>query len=293
MMTSVTSTNTSLFPMPRNALLVECYHSLQSNRLILPTIPEISFKIRRVINDANASTSTIARVVQVDPSITARLIHIANSPLYRGRKQVDSCPEALTRLGLKTAQNIITAFSLKSVFNAGSPFINHQMIELWKHSSYVAALSAIIAHKLSGFDPDRAMLAGLIHDIGIVPVLMHADRHIELINHSDDLAEAVKQLRADIGLEIIRQWDFPEDFKEVVIHAENWRKNDDKVLDYSDIVMIAQLHSLIGIADRKTLPSIVELPVYEKLANHLQIDDSISILNKAKNEVEFIWRLLN
>lgn len=293
MKTSVTRTSASSCSSPGNALFLECYHSLQANQLILPTIPEISFKIRRAINDPNASTSMIARVVQVDPSITARLIHIANSPLYRGRKQVESCPEALTRLGLKIAQNIITAFSLKSVFNARSPFINHQMIELWRHSSYIAALSAIIAHKISGFDPDRAMLAGLIHDIGIVPVLMQADRHIELISHSEDLAEAVKQLRADIGIEIIRQWDFPSDFKEVVIHAENWYKNDNNPLDYSDIVMVAQLHSLIGTTDRKTLPNISELPVYEKLVNHLQIDDSISILDKAKNEMESIWSLLN
>lgn len=293
MMNSVTSLSASSIPLRSNALLLECYHSLQANRLLLPTLPEIAGKIRRIINDANASTATIARVIQVDPSITARLVHVANSPLYRGRKQVDSCPEALTRLGLKTAQNIITAFSLKSVFTAKSPIINHQMIELWKHSSYVAALSAIFANKLSGFDPDRAMLAGLIHDIGVVPILMHADRHSGLITHSDDLAEAVKQLRADVGLELIRQWSFPADFEDVVIQAENWQKNDDNPLDYSDIVMIAQLHSLIGTADRKTLPSICELPVYKKLANHLQIDDCISILDKAKCEMECIWNLLN
>ncbi|MGZ8195096.1 MAG: HDOD domain-containing protein [Methylosarcina sp.] len=290
---SVTRSRASLPPMPRNKLLTEFYHCLQSNQLILPTIPEISFKIRRAINDKNASTSKIARVVQIDPSITARLIQIANSPLYRGRKQVDSCPEALTRLGLKTAQNIITAFSLKSVFNAKSPFINHQMIELWKHSSYVAAISAIIAHKISGFDPDRAMLAGLIHDIGIVPILMHADRYIDAIAHSEDLVEVTKQLRADTGVEILRQWDFPADFEDVVINAENWHKNDNKPLDYADIVMIAQLHSLIGKGDTKTLPNISGLPIYKKLASHLQIDDSISILDKAKNEMEYIWSLLN
>jgi HD-like signal output (HDOD) protein len=122
---------------------------------------------------------------------------------------------------------------------------------------------------------------------------MHADRHSGLTTHSDDLAEAVKQLRADVGLELIRQWSFPADFENVVIQAENWQKNDDNPLDYSDIVMIAQLHSLIGTVDRKTLPNICELPVYKKLANHLQIDDCISILDKAKCEMECIWNLLN
>ncbi|MGZ8199799.1 MAG: HDOD domain-containing protein, partial [Methylosarcina sp.] len=56
---SVTRSRASLPPMPRNKLLTEFYHCLQSNQLILPTIPEISFKIRRAINDKNASTSKI------------------------------------------------------------------------------------------------------------------------------------------------------------------------------------------------------------------------------------------
>ena len=94
----------------KNKLLMDCYRHMQTDDLVLPTIPDVSFKIRRAINDDNSSISTIARVVQIDPSITARLIQIANSPFYMGRKKIESCPEALTRLGLKSAQDIITSF---------------------------------------------------------------------------------------------------------------------------------------------------------------------------------------
>jgi HD-like signal output (HDOD) protein len=252
----------------------------------------VAFKIRRAINDDTASNSSIARIVQVDPSITAKLIQISNSTIYVGRRKIESCPEALTRLGLKTAKDIITAFALKSVFNAKSPIIRQKMAELWAHSSYIAAISAVLAHKIPGFDPDRAMLAGLIHDIGIVPILTYADNHPDIVAHPKDLVETVKELRADIGVQIIRRWDFPEDFEDVVINAENWFRSDDAPSSYSDVVMISQLHSFIGKVEARKIPKIDDLSAYKKLAVHLDASDSINILDTAKDEIEHVRQML-
>ncbi|MCK4841381.1 MAG: HDOD domain-containing protein [Methylococcales bacterium] len=277
----------------KSRLYLNCYKHMQSDELNLPTIPDVSFKIRRAINDEGASNSKIARVVQIDPSITARLIQIANSPFYHGRRKIESCPEALTRMGLNAAQDIITAFALKSVFKAKSPIIRKKMNSLWEHSSYVAAISAVIAHKTPGFDPDRAMLAGLIHDIGIVPILTYADEEPEILESPTDLQEAIDELSVDIGIQIINQWDFPSDFADVIINAENWtRKGEDKP-DYSDIVIIAQLHSFIGKTELSKLPKMDELPAYQKLiSSSLNIDKSISILDQAKDEINHIRQLL-
>lgn len=278
----------------KNKLYLDCYKYLQSDSLALPTIPEASVKIRRAINEPNANSNKIARVVQIDPSITARLIKISNSPLYRGRRKIDSCPEALTRLGLKAAQDIITAFSLKAVFNAKSNVIRHKMQELWAHSSYVAAISAVFAHKTPGFDPDRAMLAGLVHDIGVVPILTYADRRPEILENPSDLADTIRELRALIGVQIVRAWDFPADFEDVVVHAEDWRWDSGDRATYSDIVMISQLHSLIGKIDVKKMPKMQDLPAYNKLVSgQLDADLSLNILEQAKDEIEHIRLLLN
>jgi len=278
----------------KNRLYLDCYNYMQSETLALPTIPDVSLKIRRAINEPNANSNKIARVVQIDPSITARLIKISNSPLYRGRRKIESCPEALTRLGLKAAQDIITAFALKAVFNAKSPVIRRKMQDLWAHSSYVAAISAVFAHKTPGFDPDRAMLAGLIHDIGIVPILTYADRQPEILANPEDLAETIKELRSDIGVQIIRKWDFPEDFEDVIVHAEDWFRNSGERATYSDIVMISQLHSFIGKIDIKKMPKMDELPAYKKLVSgNLDADLSINILDQVKDEIEHIRQMLN
>lgn len=278
----------------KNRLYLDCYKYMQSEKLALPTIPDVSFKIRRAINDNKANNSKIARVVQIDPTITARLIKISNSPLYRGRRKIESCPEALTRLGLKAAQDIITAFAMKAVFKARSPVIRKKMQDLWAHSSYVASISAVFAHKTPGFDPDRAMLAGLIHDIGVVPILAYADKQPDILQNPKDLLDTVKHLRAEIGIQIIRKWDFPADFEDVIINAENWYRKGNEVADYTDIVLISQLHSFIGKIDVKKMPKLDELPAYKKLmAGNLDASQSMNILDQAKDEIEQIRQMLS
>jgi len=278
----------------KNRLYLDCFKFMQSDKLALPTIPDVSFKIRRAINDDKANNSKIARVVQTDPSITARLIQISNSPLYRGRRKIESCPEALTRIGLKASQDIITAFAMKAVFKAKSPLIRKKMQELWAHSSYVASISAVFAHKTPGFDPDRAMLAGLIHDIGIVPILTYADKHPDILSNPKDLLETIRELRVEIGIQIVKKWDFPSDFEDVITHAENWHRESGNAPDYTDIVMISQLHSFIGKVDIKKMPKMDELPAYQKLVSgSLDIDQSINILDQAKDEIAHIQNMLS
>jgi HD-like signal output (HDOD) protein len=277
----------------QNPFLQLCYQEVREKTLVLPTLPDISLKIRKAINDDRANNSKIARVVQVDPAITARLIHIANSPIYHGRKKIESCPEALTRLGLRAAQHLITTFSLKAVFNGKTPQIRKRMQELWAHSSYVAAICAVLAHKTRGFDPDRAMLAALVHDIGTVPVLTFADRHPELIADLRHLDQAIQTLRAPVGAMILRKWNFPEDFEDVTVHAENWFRDHPGAPDYTDLVILAQLHSFVGTLQIHKYPRMDEIPAYRKIMEGQAATDlSKDVLGLAKEEILQIQQML-
>lgn len=276
-----------------NPLLARCVKDLEADTLILPTLPDISVKIRKAINDVKANNARIAKVVQVDPAITGRLIHIANSPLYMGRKKIESCPEALTRMGLKAAQHFITSFALKGVFIAKSAYIRKRMQELWQHSSYVAAICAVLAHKTHGFDPDRAMLAGLVHDIGVVPILTYADRHPDLISDPRQIEETTLELRTRIGIMIMRRWNFPADFDIVVAEAENWWRRGDQEPDYTDLVILSQLHSFVGTLQIHRTPRMDEIPAYRKvLTEAAGADMSKDVLGLAREEIAQIQKML-
>ncbi len=278
---------------PPNRLLLKCSRDMEASRLMLPTLPSISLKIRRVINDKTASNGKIAKVVQMDPVITARLVHIANSPLYRGRRNIESCPEALTRLGLQAAQQLITSIALKSVFIAKSGYVRKRMQDLWTHSSYVAAIAAVLAHKTPGFDPDRAMLAGLIHDIGSVPILAYADRHPELVRDSSDIERTIHELRATIGILIMRKWSFPADFEDVTLNAENWWRDEHGEADYTDLVIVSQLHSLVGTLEIHRYPRLQEVPAFRKfIGSESDTALSLDLLRLAKDEISQVRQML-
>lgn len=276
-----------------NIFYAECSNAILKEKLPLPTIPDAAIKIRRAINDEKANNMKIARVVQTDPTITARLIQISNSPFYHGRKTIESCPEALTRLGLKVAQDLITSFSLKTVFKAKTRLIRNRMNELWQHCSYVAAICAVLAHKTPGFDPDRAMLAGLTHDIGIVPILTLADRYPELNDDCSALDRAIEDFRGHVGALIVRKWNFPNDFEDIVQYADDWYRNESAVADYTDLVIVSQLHSFVGEIDIHRYPKMNTLPAYTKLVKgKLDADLSMNILELAKDEIWQIQKML-
>jgi HD-like signal output (HDOD) protein len=277
---------------PPNPFLERCIREMRAEQLSLPTLPDIAQKIRAAINSEDANSAKVARVVQMDPAITARLVHVANSALYAGRKKIESCPEALTRLGLKSAQHLITSLSLKTVFAAKTAGIRKRMAELWAHSSYVAAISAVLAHKSRGFDPDRAMLAGLIHDIGCVPVLAIADRHPEQAPDPAQLDQALRALRAPVGVLIMRRWDFPADFQRVAAYAEDWSRDHPGPADYTDLVLLAQLHSFVGTLQIHKYPRMNEIPAYGKLLGQGAADLSLDILDLAKEEIKQIQQIL-
>lgn len=270
-----------------------CCRAIENERLALPTIPDVAMKIRRSINDSNANNIKIAKVVQMDPAITARLIQISNSPLYRGRKNIESCPEALTRIGLRASQDLITSFSLRTVFKARTRLVRNRMHEVWTHSSYVAAICAVLAHKSPGFDPDRAMLAGLVHDIGIVPILTLADKHPDQIPGGNELNAIIDHFRGEIGALIMRKWNFPADFEQVVLEAENWFRNSSTEPDYTDLVIVSQLHSFVGEIGIHRYPRMDSLPAYNKLVTgKLDADLSMNILEIAKDEIWQIQKML-
>ena len=145
------------------------------------------------------------------------------------------------------------------------------------------------------------MLMGLLHDIGMLPIYYYADRYPELMDNNQSLGDLVKQLHGDLGALILANWKFPPEFIKVSIDADNWHYHTTTKNDYSDLIMIAHLHSFIGKGEEKKLlaipeeqlPHIVDLPAYKRLGiADLTAEDSVWLLNTAKNKLnklKAIW----
>ncbi len=137
----------------------------------LPTLPEIMLRAQALINSEEGSAALLARIIEQDPSLTAKILKVANSSYYGGMNQrISSLQLALARIGFNEVRNIVTAISLIKQFSKKSNLLDYKIF--WRHSLTAAYLNWRIAERagaaLSSEQRQCCFLAGLLHDIGIL-----------------------------------------------------------------------------------------------------------------------------
>ncbi len=265
---------------------------LRANRLKLPTLPQVAVRINEIIDSPNASTRQVAKVLGTDPALSARLLQTANSPLFRGNRSVDDVHAAVTRLGMVQVRNLVTAFLVSQLFHSRFPALRQRVAVLWSHSVQVAAISHVLALRFTDFKPDEAMLAGLIHDIGKLPIIAKAEKHPELANNPAAMDRLCNRLHGALGKVMVKAWHFPPAFTEVAGEHDDLQRHSSQ-LDLADIVTVANLHSYTGRHQAQNPhpdPDWGSVPAFAKLG----IDPlgSIEALKEAHDEITEIQRLL-
>lgn len=276
-------------------LLMEFYAELRSNQLNLPSVPDVAWKVRRLVDRDDTSAEQVANAVSADPAMAAKLVRACNSPLYRGFSDVRNVREAVIRLGMRTTRQLVTVFSMREVFRSRRPSLQKEMDRLWRHSREVAALCWVLADSATSIDPEEALLAGLLHDIGVVPVLVQAEHHVNLFADQANLEHAMTELRGDVGTAVLENWAFPAAFLEAVRQAENWAwESCESSPQLADIVIVAQLHAMIGANQNSSLPAFDQVPAYRRLGElELNASRSLQLLTQARARVDEVHRLLS
>ncbi len=168
------------------------------------------------------------------------------------------------------------------------------MCMLWEHSIEIASISFVLAKITHGFNAEHALLAGLIHDIGVVAILNKAVEHPLIMDSEEHLGKVIKKMHSQVGSSILSRWDFSEDFIEVTEETENWMRDYNDKSDLVDIVNIAHLHSYIDTPRQREVPIIDQIPAFHKLAlGQLTPKLSIKVLEKAKEKIAQTKALLH
>ncbi|NOX76415.1 MAG: HDOD domain-containing protein [Gammaproteobacteria bacterium] len=276
-------------------LYAEIYDDLLHDRLVVPSMPEVALKVRRMIEKDDAPIPELARAIHSDPAISAKLIKAANGALYHGQPKVESCARAVARLGLGTTKHLVVSIVLGNLFQEKikTDLLNDMARELWVHSVEVGVISMMLARVTPGLDAEEAMLAGLVHDIGELVILSYADNYPDINSDRRTLEAVIARLKGEIGAKIMREWQFPEDFASVARDADDWLRDAAPEPDYCDVVLVAQLHSYLGSPKMDSLPGFSDVPAFGKLANgELSPEDSRQILEQAKEQIHEIKRWL-
>jgi len=267
---------------------------LQSNNLTLPSFPDVAFRIKHLLDDPNVTVKDVADVLNNDPAITVKLLKTCNSPLYRTANEITSNRDAIVRLGFNTTRQLITIFALKEIFKSKNKFLQQKMGELWAHSSEVASISYVLASKTPGMNPEQAMLAGLMQDIGAIPILSYIENYPEFMKLDYKIDAIINSLKSRIGAQILENWGFSADLIEVAKNSDNWsfQSPHDKPC-YVDITIVANIHSFIGKKNHPKYPPFDQIPSFKKIGDKgLTPEESQDVLHEAQHQLDDLKALL-
>lgn len=200
------------------ALVSKLERSLQGGQLELPSLPEVAMKIRRALADDDVSVSEVARLLGTDPALAARTLRIANSAMfYRGSRPITSLNGAVSQLGYKMVRNVAMSFAAQQVFiGYGNRALRDLVSAIWRHSVHAAVISHMLARVRAKLNADEAFLAGLLHEVGKLYILMQAKDTVEAIANDAGFQSAIAAWHPRVGRAVIEAWELPPELAAAV-----------------------------------------------------------------------------
>jgi HD-like signal output (HDOD) protein len=150
------------------AILTRIAQAAASDDLIFPTTTQMALKVQRVLDDPNCSIDQLGKLVRADPLLATRVVAVANSVIYnRSGRAIDDPRSAVARIGFNTLRVLAAAVVVRQMEGmARTPAHRELAVRLWEHTAHVAALSQVIARRVTHVNPDTAFFAGIIHEVG-------------------------------------------------------------------------------------------------------------------------------
>ena len=264
----------------------------KSKSITLPSLPQTAIHISNSIDKDSMNNRLLSEIIQMDPVIAARIVQVANSNIDAeqvGTLKYDSIPKAIDKIGIDGVRTIITGVVLRDLFTPETPLIINTMKNYYKQSIRIGVICYELAKRSKKFDPDHAFLIGVLHDIGIVPILVVAEKHPELKFSEKNLNIIINELRSYLSGMLLQQWEFTLEYSDVAKSAFDWSRETDKA-DYCDLVQVALMHSHLVGGPKIHGPELHQLPAFKRLK--LDKDNPVELLQSIKQLSQRINNLI-
>ncbi len=210
--------------------------AVETDQIKLPTLPEVALKIRQAVEKDCQSANDLVNLLEQDMALSARLLQLANSPLYRSRAEINNLKMAITRLGIRIVKDLVVMLAIKQAFNTRNKAIENQFKEIWQASIEVAAVCRELAKAQTELDAEHALLAGLIYNIGSLPIIEFANNQPALFNEINNIKQVSTEIQSELGRKILTFWNFPTSLIDVAGGWNAFNREHEGNADYVDII---------------------------------------------------------
>lgn len=249
----------------------------------LPLMPGSAARISSLFQDVNVSSVKLTEVISYDPILTARILRLANSPVYYLQRDVSTLRQAIDVVGM-TAIYEILIIGLAADSFAKEIRDSVQGREIWKHSLAVALLSRELGQILRLRGTEEAFICGLLHDIGKILLLRNdfptfsgvlEEQSENRMLHSESSVFGYNH--AQIGSLVASRWELPDNVCHTILHHHNPSQAD----------QFSVIAHLVSAAD--SIANAHGYGLREIDSEHLAETDSAIMLNLSKEQMETAW----
>jgi len=209
--------------------------------VVFPTCFDTADRLRQHLQNPELSITRIVQLVSLEPLIAAKLLQLANSVHYNpSGVSVRGLPEAVTRLGVSLVRTTALAVAMNQLIRSREMAVFYKLTQdLWMHSIKTAAAARILARTEARINPDEAMLAGLVHDLGAFYMFYRAMQYPELRSRPESMRYLIVQWHESIGVALLGALGLPKEIVNSAIDHDQPRTAPMALRTLSDVVYVA------------------------------------------------------
>lgn len=207
-------------------------------RVELPGLPDVAVQLQRALSNPQVTTAMLLRIVSHEPVLAGRLIQMANSAaLGRSGAPVADLRTAINRMGFDLLRGAAISFAMEQVRRSAElKSIAKPMQALWQRSVNVAVTCYGFACRYTKVNPDTAMLAGLLHSIGRLYIMVRASRNPGLLEDPALYQTVVRDWHTNIAKALLENWNVPEEIAQSVADCEDLERDHRGAIDLTDVL---------------------------------------------------------
>ncbi|MEA3548295.1 MAG: HDOD domain-containing protein [Thermodesulfobacteriota bacterium] len=260
--------------------------------------PDIALDVLSMAHDINCNFSEMAKKIEMDPSLTANMLRVANSAYFGYMRKINSVHEIIIRLGMESVKLIAITSASVGLMKSPQEAYNMEPGSLWYHSHATAILATILADYAHVEDKSAIYTAALLHDIG--KILLNRPLQLESCNRDVprkfsnfvELEEYMLQTNhAKVGMALLQKWGLSDNIT-IPVGFHHTLDCPEKEKLYSQIIYLANfLVESIGI--RSVAPEQYMFNVYEFLEQNQSIPDVPNVQANMENIINEFFTQFN
>ena len=227
----------------RFQMLEDIAHELSSDGVVFPTCFDAALHLRKELQNSDLPVTRIARIVALEPLIASRLMHLASSVLYSpDGTPAQDLQTAILRLGVEMVRTTALGIAMGQLLRSKDTALFRDFSQtLWDHSIKAAAATRLLARAFTRINPEQALLAGLVHDLGAFYMLYRAAQYEELRTRPETVKYIIVQWHESIGVSLLSALGLPEEIVNATIDHDQPRTIPESLRTLEDLVFVGNI----------------------------------------------------